>query len=341
MTGNADEPPKPAPPIDAQREQMVDALTSTERNLLLLAQSASMLISGLAGGKPDAVNPAVAQHQTRLDQRRQALLAMPHEQLRAMYQQQLATDREHQRQAVEAKAAKRQKQADAKEAARFYNQASASADFDFWTKHEYWTFEEALALLLGKNPEVVTAARVRRELADAAMIVNSGDPIPQFLQVYERLRKLAERATPMAGAKLKPAAVVAWAQSAGVRVPDGLTRLLSTSAAEPRDAPVAKPSEPDGPAVGAQHETSKHEAQLKKVALVRKYAGVWATVESDLAHASENGLSRVAKAAAHGMWREVAALEWARQNGKIIEAARTAPTLLSGLPGRVHRLEDD
>jgi hypothetical protein len=173
MTGNADEPPKPAPPIDAQREQMVDALTSTERNLLLLAQSASMLISGLAGGKPDAVNPAVAQHKTRLDQRRQALLAMPHEQLRAMYQQQLATDREHQRQAVEAKAAKRQKQADAKEAARFYNQASASADFDFWTKHEYWTFEEALALLLGKNPEVVTAARVRRELTDAAMIVNS------------------------------------------------------------------------------------------------------------------------------------------------------------------------
>jgi hypothetical protein len=341
MTGNANEQPKPVPQIDALREQMVHALTGTERNLLLIAQSASMLISGLARAKLDAMNPAVVEHQARLDQRRKALLAMPQEQLRAMYQQQLATDREQQRQAEDAKAAKRKKQADAKEAARFYNQPGAMADYDFWAKHEYWTFEEALALLLSKNPEVVTAARVRRELADAAMIHNSGEPIPQFLQVYERLRKLAERATPMAGAKLKPPAVVAWAQSAGVRVPDGLTRLLTARAPEQRDAPATKPTEPDRPAVGAQQEMPKHEAQLKKAALARKYAGVWATVESDLAHSSENGLGRAAKATAHGMWREEAALAWARQNGKIIEPAKTAATLMGGLPGRIHRLDEE
>ena len=44
----------------------------------------------------------------------------------------------------------------AEEASRFYNQPQAEANFAFWLKVDFWTFDDAIALLLGKNPRVVT-----------------------------------------------------------------------------------------------------------------------------------------------------------------------------------------
>lgn len=55
---------------------------------------------------------------------------------------------------------------------------------------------------------------------------------------------------------------------------------------------------------------------LKRSALVKKYVATWPDIDSDLNHASENGLSAAAKATKHGDWFESAVLAWGDQKGK-------------------------
>jgi hypothetical protein len=324
------------------KEQSAPSAQDRERNAqietILLARMPLQYFADGVAQHISMPNPAALDApRSALQVERERLRALPPGELAQLHQRMRAEQEAAQKHRQAAKAADRQDRQAREEAAKFYNLPTAAADFDFWTAHEYWTHEEALALLLGKNPEVVTPARVRRELADAAMIINSGKPVSDFLQAYERLRKLAERASPMVGNKLKPAAVVAWAQSVGVRVPVRLEQLLSPAAPQPE--PSRTTAGPD-PASQVREETANPDALLKKAALVKKYSRVWTTVESDLAHGSENGLVQAAKAPAHGMWREQAALDWARRNGKLAEAQVGPATLMSGLSGKVHRLGD-
>jgi hypothetical protein len=44
-----------------------------------------------------------------------------------------------------------------KERQRFFNQPTAFADFDHWSRAAHWTLEEAAALSFGRNPEVVNS----------------------------------------------------------------------------------------------------------------------------------------------------------------------------------------
>jgi hypothetical protein len=39
------------------------------------------------------------------------------------------------------------------EDARFFNQPHAKADFDYWSKAEHWSLDEAVALIMGKAPK--------------------------------------------------------------------------------------------------------------------------------------------------------------------------------------------
>jgi hypothetical protein len=47
------------------------------------------------------------------------------------------------------------------EGQRFYNHPSANADLGLWAKKAYWTLDEAVALTLSKNPEVVSWAKLK------------------------------------------------------------------------------------------------------------------------------------------------------------------------------------
>jgi hypothetical protein len=66
-------------------------------------------------------------------------------------------------------------------------------------------------------------------------------------------------------------------------------------------------------------------ALIKREALVSKYERAWQSIERDLKDASANGLSTAAKADAHGMWWESAALDWAKQKGKLHESRQKGP----------------
>ncbi len=79
---------------------------------------------------------------------------------------------------------------------------------------------------------------------------------------------------------------------------------------------------------------------LKRAALIDKYERRWQTIKRDLQDASENELSKAAKAPGHGNWFEEDALNWARQRGKLNEATgQHAPSPATPFSGLTHRIE--
>lgn len=79
---------------------------------------------------------------------------------------------------------------------------------------------------------------------------------------------------------------------------------------------------------------------MKKAALIEKHVQQWSTINRDFQDASENGLSKAAKATGHGDWFEAAALDWARQRGKLDEPLQqgitTPATPWTGLTRKQH-----
>jgi hypothetical protein len=123
--------------------------------------------------------------------------------------------------------------------ATFFGRPEMEADYEFWTKAEYWTFAEAIALLLGKEPKKI-----------ALWLVEARKKGTPFAQRYGRLEELAKRASAMASARLQPQAVLAWAKSTGAveEIPAGLLPVLNrpapTSTPTPQAAPLAPASPP-------------------------------------------------------------------------------------------------
>lgn len=70
------------------------------------------------------------------------------------------------------------------ENSRFYNLASADADFEHWSKAEHWTIDEAISLSFGKEPNVVTWKLIE-ELKDKT----------DFAMAFAKRRDLALRAS--------------------------------------------------------------------------------------------------------------------------------------------------
>lgn len=102
-------------------------------------------------------------------------------------------------------------------------------------------------------------------------------------------------------------------------------------------------SEPSAPAVptpeSAPLPAIKKEGWVcKKAVLIKDNLAQWPTIEADFNHASENGLSEAAKATGHGDWFQSAALDWAKQRGKLIEPKNPAPIVNSvfALGGKIH-----
>jgi hypothetical protein len=98
------------------------------------------------------------------------------------------------------------------EAARF-----PGADLEYWTSLEYWTLGEAVALLLGRDPEKVTAKTLK-----------SLQHVSPFPRAHDRLLRVAQRAHSMTNTdRLRPADVLAWAHQSGVvTAPPKLEQLI-------------------------------------------------------------------------------------------------------------------
>jgi len=78
---------------------------------------------------------------------------------------------------------------------------------------------------------------------------------------------------------------------------------------------------------------------MKKAALIAKHRNQWQSIDRDFQDASENGLSKIAKAPGHGNWFEGKALEWAEQRGKRTKVGdQITPLPATPFTGLTHKM---
>lgn len=101
---------------------------------------------------------------------------------------------------------------------RFFSKRSAAADFDYWTKMAHWTLEEAVALSLGKSPQVVNKQSL------------SGIPswTSPFVREFASTMELAQRATQWGKLfdPVMPVLFVRWAQETEIPLPEELVEKV-------------------------------------------------------------------------------------------------------------------
>jgi hypothetical protein len=104
------------------------------------------------------------------------------------------------------------------ENALFFNLPHAAADFEHWSKMEHWSLDEAIALAMGKAPEIVSWDKIK-----------AFKDISPFVGRYARLRDLAERAK--AWQKLfdpvLPPIFIRWAEQHEIALPSELVEKAS------------------------------------------------------------------------------------------------------------------
>jgi len=113
--------------------------------------------------------------------------------------------------------------AEKRERELFYNQPHATATFatyEYYAKLATWTLDEAVTLILGKNPKVVTLERVRQELGLFQ--------VSQFSVIYSDLREMAQRATLVKQLydPVLPSFFLAWARRKELVIPPELFSLV-------------------------------------------------------------------------------------------------------------------
>jgi hypothetical protein len=222
------------------------------------------------------------------------------------------------------------------EALRFYNQPNAQANFPYWLAMDFWTLDEAVALLVKKNPEIVNPASIDKDLEQPkGFFARTAHAPTAFTKYFKAVHLQAQRSHLMTKAKhLTPLEVARWGHSVlGKHMPQPLAELLAKAPPEPVSVTVPIPipvpvpvtvSVPVGETAAESPDQTKEpsrgqasESVLVKRKALTAMARIWPTVESDLRHAGDNGLQAAAKGSQHGMWKEKEALEWARQQGKL------------------------
>lgn len=301
-------------PVDLQtaKGRLIDAIMDIESPLWRLHD----VIIKTAQDTAKALNqPPPTAHDRTMAVRREALQAMDMDGLQQLH--------------ASLKAEKDRRD----EAARFYNQTKAIANYPYWLSLDFWTRDEAIALLLGRNPEVVTWDAVDQTMRPKKKFMAPAPVSTPFLQLFERLRHAAQRSEVMtASANLKPFVVAQWGQRMlGAKLPKQLQALLD--APQPAAPTIAEVQQQ--PAADATDEAPTKPVLVKRKALLA-LNDIWPTVDSDLRNSIPNKLHEAAKADEYGMWKEQEALEWARRNGKLVNDARTATT--DSLARHVHRM---
>lgn len=97
-----------------------------------------------------------------------------------------------------------------------YEQSSANADFDYWSKVPHWTLDEAIALSFGKEPTVINWATIQKYASTSA-----------FAKEYGKLRNLALRAVPWKQLfdPVTPGLFIAWTKRNEIPFPEELEKL--------------------------------------------------------------------------------------------------------------------
>lgn len=241
------------PQMTAPSSTDIDCILKERFPLAALIPAVESLHAAIAHQVPEAsatdADP-MADMKAQVLAARKELAALPAEQVAAMATQSRA--RAHAQAAARdaQRAAVKKAKEDAAEKKRFYNQPAAAARFEFWCKADFWTVDEAAALLLGRDPELVNPKSLAHELSQPTGLMGLGDkPLrAPFHRIFDELRILMSRSEALHGPRLKPASVLAWVrQSGAVKPPERMVVLLraaSDAIAGPAQSAVALAEEP-------------------------------------------------------------------------------------------------
>ncbi len=89
----------------------------------------------------------------------------------------------------------------------FFNHPNAHADLDHWSKAAYWTVDEANALALGRDPEIVTSEVMERHKNSSILGIH-----------YHKLRILLQREYP-SRYNISPAEFLEWVKRNEIDIP--------------------------------------------------------------------------------------------------------------------------
>ncbi len=105
---------------------------------------------------------------------------------------------------------------------RFYNQPNAKADYAYWAKMSFWTVEEGVSLLLGKNPRKVSWEKLYKKLG-AYNFTES-----PFVKKYRDILELAGREVKagVLNSTLPLGTFLAWAERKDFDAPEELVEQV-------------------------------------------------------------------------------------------------------------------
>lgn len=94
-------------------------------------------------------------------------------------------------------------------------------DFMYWMKMSYWTLDEGIALLLGLNPKHSSWDLMHDE--------SKGTHLNPFIGFYSELRNIVLRAQEVQKITdpISPFALVEWAESVGIAIPEDLQEQIA------------------------------------------------------------------------------------------------------------------
>ena len=130
------------------------------------------------------------------------LFAMKYQDLSGLYEQEIMKQLEEKKLKLELE-----------DQSRFFNQLSANADFEHWSKAAYWSLDEAIALSFGKNPNIVNWVKV-----------NPLTGVSKFASDYASRRDLALRAVHCRKLydKVMPSIFLSWTKELQLEIPAAL-----------------------------------------------------------------------------------------------------------------------
>ncbi len=149
----------------------------------------------------------MSEKEVEIEDYKRTLRNMPESELLTLHKRTLAEDAEQAKQT-----------ALREENNRFYNLASANADFVHWSKAAHWTIDEAIALSFGKEPEIVTWQKIEPFKDKSA-----------FVKAFAKRRDLAMRAARWKKFHdlIPPVTFISWAKEIQIDLPPELIEEVS------------------------------------------------------------------------------------------------------------------
>jgi hypothetical protein len=110
---------------------------------------------------------------------------------------------------------------------QFFNRPEAGADFSHWARMHYWSAEEAVALILGKNPKRVNLINLDEY----------STRVSPFIPKYKNLRELINRAVEVEDLpeRATPRQSVEWARKIDSEIPAELQKLATCTDTKNKD----------------------------------------------------------------------------------------------------------